>query len=39
VEVDPNQGAAARPHQAACHFPGLVEVPDADREPAEPGRL
>jgi peptide/nickel transport system ATP-binding protein len=27
VEVDPNEGAAARPHQAACHFPGLAEVP------------
>jgi peptide/nickel transport system ATP-binding protein len=39
VEVDPNQGAAARPHRAACHFPGLAEVPDSDREPAEPGRL
>jgi peptide/nickel transport system ATP-binding protein len=28
IEVDPAAGAAERPHQAACHFPGLVGVPD-----------
>ena len=28
VDVDPDEGAAARPHRAACHFPGLAGIPD-----------
>jgi peptide/nickel transport system ATP-binding protein len=28
IDVDPDEGAAAPPHRAACHFPGLTGIPD-----------
>jgi peptide/nickel transport system ATP-binding protein len=41
VDVDPNEAAGARPHRAACHFPGLPGIPDAvaaDASAADAGR-
>ena len=37
VDVDPNEGAEARPHRAACHFPGRAGIPDGREQPARRG--
>jgi peptide/nickel transport system ATP-binding protein len=38
VEVDPDEGAEARPHRAACHFPGRAGIPAAAEQPADARR-
>jgi peptide/nickel transport system ATP-binding protein len=34
VDVDPGEGAPARPHLAACHFPGPAGIPVPAEQPA-----